>query len=191
MIQTPCTSKIIAEDFDPSQDPNESRIVPRELNLDFGQLFYPKEKRKIFEIRCFRRITDDQQVSVIVKPDATLGTLTTFDERVFYALVEIWQEQDKADVCLFSEREIARRIRVQWGGDTAKAIRDSLTRLCGVLIEWKGSFYDSTKNKLVDIHNPFSILSHLEIVSTKTQHFRDRRAEFSFNARVIKNLNSN
>ena len=185
------TNAIIAEDFDPSQDLNEPRIVSRELNFDFGQFFYPQEKRKIFEIRCFRRIADDQQINAIIKPDAILGTLTTFDERVFYALIEIWQEQEKADVCLFSEREIARRIKVQWGRQSAKAIRDSLTRLCGVSIDWQGSFYDSVKGGLVEIHNPFSILSHLEITSTKTQHFRDQRAEFSFNARVIKNLNSN
>ena len=185
------TNAIIAEDFDPSQDLNEPRIVSRELNFDFGQFFYPQEKRKIFEIRCFRRIADDQQINAIIKPDATLGTLTTFDERVFYALIEIWQEQEKADVCLFSEREIARRIKVHWGRQSAKAIRDSLTRLCGVSIEWQGSFYDSVKGGLVEIHNPFSILSHLEITSTKTQHFRDQRAEFSFNPRVIKNLNSN
>ena len=187
---------MIAEDTDKSQELNQPRIVSRELNLDFGQFFYPQEKRRIFDIRQFQSEVSDHQgniqyISAIVNPHARLGTLTTFDERVFYALIEIWQEQNQADICRFSEREISRRINLGWGQNTAGAIRDSLTRLSGVSIEWKGSFYDSAKDELIEIHNPFSILNHLEITSTKNKHFKDKRAEFGFNKRVIKNLNSN
>ncbi len=111
----PATNAIIAEDSDQSQELNRPRTVSRELNFDFGQFFYPNEKLKIFEIRYFQQISKDQQVRAIVSPHARFGTLTTLDERTFYALIEIWQEQDKADVCLFSEREIARRINLGWG----------------------------------------------------------------------------
>ena len=192
----PATATIVAEDLDQSQGLNQPRIVSRELNFDFGQFFYPQERRRIFETRYLQAETTDERgnrqgISAIVNPHARLGTLTTLDERVFYALIEIWQEQSKPNVCLFSEREIARRIRVQWGGDTAKAIHDSLTRLAGVQIEWQGSFYDSVKGGLTEIRNPFCILNHLEFVSTKTQHVRTQRAEFGFNQRVVKNLNSN
>ncbi len=193
-VSSSWAGNILAEDFNLSQDsstPAHPRSVPRELNFDFGQLFYPNEKRKIFEVRYFRRTSQSQEVSAVINPHAQLGTLTTFDERVFYALLELWQEQDKAAICRFSEREVARRIKRSWGGDTPGAIRDSLTRLASISIEWKGSFYDSATGELVDVHNPFCILSHLEITSTKTRHFRDQRAEFSLNQRIIKNLNSN
>ncbi len=190
------TETILPKKTDRSQELNQLRIVSRELNFDFGQFFYPQERRKIFETRYLQtQITDEhgnrQGISAIINPHARLGILTTFDERVFYALIEIWQEQNRVDICRFSEREIARRINVQWGRQSAKAIRDSLTRLSGVSIEWNGSFYDSTKDELIEIHNPFSILNHLEITSTKNKHFKDKRAEFGFNRRVIKNLNSN
>ena len=186
------TGPMVAEDFDPSQDLNEPRTVLRELNFDFGQFFYPQEKRKIFDIRYFQRIADDHEVRVIVKPDATLGTLTTFDERVFYALIEIWQEQHKPNTCSFSEREIARRIKVKWGRQSAKAINQSLKRLRMVGIEWLGAFYDSTKKEFVEIDdNPFSILNHLRIISTKNKGVGSQEAEFRFDDRVVQNLNSN
>ena len=195
-LESPTTDNIIAGYSDLSQEPNLARTVSRELNLDFAQFFYPQEKRRIFEIRYFQsEITDKQgnkqNVSAIVKPDATLGTLTTFDERVFYALVEIWHEQDKAGTCFFSEREIARRINLGWGKCTAKAISDSLIKLRGVLIEWQGSFYDSAQSKFIEIRNPFTIVNHLKIVSTKNGGIGSQIAEFGFDERVVQNLNSN
>ncbi len=195
-VESPTTDNIIAEDSDQSQEPNRLRTVSRELNLDFAQFFYPNESRRIFEIRHFQSdITDEQRnqqsVNAVVNPHATLGTLTTFDERVFYSLIEIWQEQDKAVTCLFSEREIARRINLGWGKCTAKAISESLIRLRGVLIEWQGSFYDSTQSKFIEIRNPFTIVNHLKIVSTKDGGIGSQIAEFGFDERVIQNLNSN
>ncbi len=188
----PATDTIIAEEEDSSQDPNQLRIVPRELNFDFGQLFYPQERRKIFEIRCFRQNTDDQQTRVIIKPDVTLGTLTTLDERVFYALIEIWKEQGKAQIGLFSEREILRRINSKWGEKTRDSVRDSLKRLRLVGIEWVEAFYDSVTKKFIGADdNPFTILSHLRIISTSNQGIGSQISEFSFDNKVVRNLNSN
>ena len=175
---------------------SQPRIVRRELNFDFGQLFYPQERRKLFDIRYLSsEITDHegnkQTVKAIVKPDATLGTLNTFDERTFYVLFEIWEEHDRSRECYFSEREIARKLKIKWGRDTAKAINDSLNRLRGVFIEWEGSFYDASKKRFITIKNPFTILSHLKVVSTKDEHFRAQIAEFSFDKRVVENFNCN
>ena len=192
----PMTETILSGKTGESQELNPTRIVSRELNFDFAQFFYPQEKRKIFEIRHFQSEITDQgitrSISATVKPDATLGTLTTFDERVFYALIEIWLEQGKPHIVIFSEREIARRIRIKWGRDTAKAINQSLKRLRLVGIEWLGAFYDSTQKQFVGTDdNPFTILSHLRIISTKTQGVGSQIAEFRFDERVLQNLNSN
>ena len=175
---------------------SQPRIVSRELNFDFGQFFYPQEKRKIFEIRYFSsEITDSQgnkrTIKATVKPDATLGTLTTFDERVYYVLIEIWKEQGRSQKAFFSERELARRLRIKWGRYTAKAITDSLNRLRGVFIDWEGSFYDFKQARFIKIKNPFTVLNHLKVSSTKDEAFKAQIAEFSFDERVIENLNNN
>ena len=192
----PMTETILSEKPGESQELNRTRIVSRELNFDFAQFFYPQEKRKIFEIRHFQSEITDQgitrSIGATVKPDATLGTLTTFDERVFYVLIEIWLEQRKPHTVIFSEREIARRINLGWGKNTAKAISESLKRLRLVGIEWLGAFYDSTQKQFVRTDdNPFTILSHLRIISTKTQGVGSQIAEFRFDERVLQNLNSN
>ena len=173
----------------------QPRIVRRELNLDFGQFFYPQEKRKVFVSRIFVSDLGDSEgnqriirAKVSYHPD--YGTLTTFDERVFYVLVELWQEQGKAETVYFSEREIARRLNIQWAGDSARRISKSLTRLRLVGIEWDGSFFHKPSNRLISISNPFTILSHLKTLSTKDEGIGSQIAEFRFDERVIQNLNS-
>ena len=186
---------------DPILTPNlvdlQPRIVSRERNLDFGQLFYASENRKIFITRLFQsEITDEkgnkQNVKVVVSFHPTYGTLNTFDERMYYVLVEIWQEQSKADICFFSEREIARRLKIPWAGSTTgKTIKQSLFRLRLVGIEWDGSFFHKQQQRYISIANPFTILSHLQLISTKDEGIGSQIAEFSFDQKVIENLNSN
>ena len=174
----------------------QPRIVSRERNLDFGQFFYPQEKRKIFVTRLFRsEVTDGngnkQTIKAVVSFHPTLGTLNTFDERVFYVLVELWQEQGKPNICYFSERDIQRRLKIKHGINNDKAVRESLTRLRIVGVEWDGSFYHKEKRCSISISNPFTILSHLKMISTKNEGIGSQVAEFSFDWRVIDNLNSN
>lgn len=172
----------------------QPRIVRRELNFDFGQLFYPNEKRKIFDIRYFRsgiKNRDEQIVKATIAPHAILGTLTTFDERTYYALVELWEESTRLSEVLFSEREIARRLCLGWGKCTAKAITESLARLRLVSIQWEESYFYQGKKQTVGIIQPFTILNHLKITSTKDEAFKAQIAEFSFDKKVLENLNSN
>ena len=175
----------------------QPRIVRRELNLDFGQFFYPQETRRIFISRLFlSELTDEQGNKKVTKAEVSFhpkyGTLNTFDERVFYLLVELWQEQGKLETVYFSEREIARRLdRKSRGSNTLTAIRESLIRLAGVLIEWDGSFFHKETDRFISIFKPFTILSHLEVVSTKESEIGSQIAEFRFDERVIQNLNLN
>ena len=174
----------------------QPRIVRRELNLDFGQFFYPSYKR-IFRVRVYQSELRDEQgnkrvTKAVVRFDSILGTLNTFDERVFYILVELWQEQGKLETVYFSEREIARQLNIKWaGGDTAKTIQESLTRLRIVGIVWDGSFFHKETNRFISICNPFTILSHLKTFTTKDEGIGSQIAEFRFDERVIHNLNLN
>lgn len=176
------------------QNSNPPRIVRRELNLDFGQFFYPNESRKIFDIRYFQSTIIDEQgneqtIKATVEPSARLGTLTTFDERVYYCLVELWEENNKSHRVLFSEREIARKLNIQWGRNTSKAINESLNRLRIVGIQWEGSFYSKVEDRYIEIRNPFTILNHLKSTSTKDKGFKAQIAEFGFDDKVLENLN--
>lgn len=172
------------------------RIIRKELNFDFGQFFYPQEKRRIFETRYFySELTDIEGSKKIIKatlyPNHELGTLNTFDERVFYALIETWQEQDKQKYIYFSMREIARKLKLNWGANNSKAIESSLIKLRTAYIKWEGSFYNKKNNEYISIKNPFSIINHLELVSNKTKGVGSQVAEFSFDERTLKNLNLN
>lgn len=176
-------------------DKIQKRVVRKELNFDFGQFFYPQEKRKIFETRYFcseieARSGNKKLVEAIVLPHPRLGTLTTFDERVFYVLIEMWSQQGKPAKTYFSEREIVRRLGIKWGNNTAKAVDNALYRLKGIIIEWKGSFFSKKEQQHITIKNPFNILSHLEILSTKDRHISRQLGTFTFNERVIENLDS-
>ena len=178
---------------------NQPRTVSRERNLDFGQLFYPQEKRKVFVVRTLQSEIKDatgstQTIKAVVNYVPKYGTLTTFDERVYYVLVEIWEEQSRADVCFFSEREVAKRLGIGWSAGQrgiAKTIRDSLFRLRGVLIEWDGSFFHKVKNEHISITRPFTVLNHLELVDVKSVKVGSQVAEFGFDQMVIDNINSN
>lgn len=183
--------EIITTDLDKIQ----KRVVRKELNFDFGQFFYPQEKRKIFETRYFCSEIEAESgnkklVEAIVLPHPRLGTLTTFDERVFYVLIEMWSQQGKPAKTYFSEREIVRRLGIKWGNNTAKAVDNALYRLRGIIIEWKGSFFSKKEQRYMTIKNPFNILSHLEILSTKDRHISRQLGTFTFNDRVIENLDS-
>ena len=107
----------------------QPRIVPRESNLDLGQFFYPDERSKRFELREFHSIFTDNEgnshtTKILIKPDVTLGSLTTFDERVMYALLELWKEQGQADKINFSVRELIKRLKIKKSSTTLKAVKD-------------------------------------------------------------------
>ena len=179
----------------PLLENHQPRIVSRERNLDFAILFYPQEKRKVFVNRTLEsRLKDSkgntQVIRVVVKHDSTLGTLTTLDERVYYVLVEMWEEQYRPDICFFSEREIARRLNMPWGKSTPKTIRDSLFRLRLVGVEWNGYFYHKATDSNISSDRPFTILNHLALIDVKSKKVGSQVAEFGFDQMVIENLSS-
>ena len=175
---------------------SQPRIVPRESNLDLGQFFYPDEKSKRFEIREFQSVIVDDQgnkqtTKISINPDIKRGSLNTLDERIMYALLEFWKEQDQADVIVFSLRELLSKLHLGWGKCTLKSAKDSITRLRSVFIEWESSFYLKSEERHLEILSPFTIINNLNIVSNKTKGVGSATAYFSFDPNFLANLKSN
>lgn len=171
---------------------NQKRIVRKELNLDFGNFFYPNTKRRIFDVRYFYGSQDSSETNKEIRatlfPNPKLGILTTFDERVFYILSELWEEQGKQDKTYFSIREIARRLKLEWGTNTKTSIKHSLIRLRTAYIEWIESFYNKEEDEYISIENHFMILNTLEITSNKSKGIGSQMGVFSFDEKTVKNL---
>ncbi len=175
---------------------SQPRIVPRELNLDLGQFFYPDEKSKRFEIREFHATFSDAEgnsctTKVLIKPDATLGTLTTFDERVMYVLLELWKEQGQPYKVRFSYRELLRRLQTKIGRDTLRAIQNSVERLGGVMLRWENSFYIKSEDRYIDLLTPFTIITNVKVATNRAKGIGAAVCEFSFNENFLNNLKAN
>ena len=62
------------------------------------------------------------------------GTVTTEDQRMFYALIKQWEDSGKPRTqVFFSDRLLARLLKKSWGTNVIDAITGSLSRLPRVL----------------------------------------------------------
>lgn len=172
---------------------SKERTVPVELNLATPSIWYPQEKRKIFEIRSFKHEWSDEDgkgisAEIKIKYDPELGTLNTADYRVLLCLMELWVEQNKPDKIIFSVRHIIRMLGSQMGRDTYHQVRISLLRLAGVGFNWNGAFYDFLEKKYIHIEKAFSVISDLGIVTKKDKNVTTEESYAVLNEIIIKNL---
>ncbi|MGB5635815.1 MAG: hypothetical protein WBM44_30245 [Waterburya sp.] len=177
-------------------DQHEPRIVSRESNLDLGQFFYPDERSKRFEIRKLEsKVTDKQGncriTKISINPNPTLGGLTTFDERVMYAFLELWKEQDQPDKINFSVRELIKRLKITKSSTTLKAVKDSIIRLGSVFFEWESSFYLKKDDKYLELLTPFTILTNIKLVTTKNKGIGAALCQCSLAENFLENLKAN
>ena len=174
----------------------QPRIVPRESNLDLGQFFYPDERSKRFEIRKLEsKVTDEQGncriTKISINPNPTLGGLTTLDERVMYALLELWKEQGQPDKINFSIRELIKRLKITKSSTTLKAVKDSIIRLGSVFFEWESSFYLKKDDKYLELLTPFTILTNIQLVTTKNKGVGTALCQCSLAENFLENLKAN
>lgn len=135
-----------------------------------------------------------QQVKVYYVDE--VGTLTTEDQKVFYALVKIWEDWGKAkEITYFSLQQLGRVLKKKWGSYAIETIVQSLTRLRTIGIVWIDSYFDNVQ-KTTKSHNsaliPFTILSSLKIISRKQDgHITTASGYFRFDDDILSNLQSN
>lgn len=174
------------------------RIRP-ELNLEKWPIWRPSNSRL------------EQQDEVIIKRESILpngmkstaqvkvqrvgklGLLTTEDQKVYYALIKIWEENGcpTAQV-LFSLRRLSRILNKTWGKKIIEYLSLSTTKLRAVPFVMVNTFYDSVTKEIIEVMDVFNILSELKIVKRKTDgHITKEAGYFRFNDHILKNLLNN
>jgi hypothetical protein len=174
------------------------RIIRPELNIERWSIWQPSSSRAAPRPRIIIRevtLENGSKVTSKVKVHYTdEGALTTFDQRVYYALIRIWEEEGRSiGTTNFSLRRLARILKMSWGPSTHKALLSSLTRLHITPFSWEHAFFDKEKGEtLRTTGNAFHILSELHIEQwEKGKAITREQARFRFGERILKNLYAN
>ena len=124
-----------------------------------------------------------------------LGTVTTEDQRMFYALIRLWEESGKpADrPVFFSDRQLARLLHKKWGTNVIESINASLRRLRTTPLRWINSYHrNDGSGKSVEEETFFNFLEQLKIVTRKEHgHITNQQGYFKFGNDILNNLLNN
>ncbi len=125
-----------------------------------------------------------------------LGTTTTEDQKMFYALIRNWEENGKpADrPVFFSDRLLARLLKKKgWGTNVIEAITASLRRLRLTPLRWINSYHRrDNSGKSVETEIPFQFLSNLKIVTRRQDgHVTNQQGYYEFDPNILQNLLAN
>lgn len=170
-----------------------NRKVSVERNLDSWPLWTPVDSRVSHPERRFEReirLPDGTiaAASVIVRTVTSLGPLTTEDQKVLFALLEIWQDSGRPETITFSLAQLCRRLKRSWGSIQREAIRKSLDRLADTPMEWVRAFFDSQKQEHLSVLEKFRILDRLRIVRREFEKTNTAECEASFHPLALANL---
>jgi hypothetical protein len=169
-----------------------------ELNLEKWSIFAPAHS-KTKRARTLTRITTLPDGSVRtskVSVDATerLGTLTTEEQKTYYALIKIWEDKGKPeDHVPFSLRRVARTRGRTWGKRALDETVNEMRRLTGIPLEWSDSFFNKETGETVELLESFHILDNLKIALKKRGDKIANRevGYFKFNDFILRNLLNN
>jgi hypothetical protein len=122
-----------------------------------------------------------------------LGTITTEDQKMFYALIRHWEENGKpADrPVYFSDRVIARLLKKRgWGTNVITAITASLRRLRTTPLRWIKSYHrQESPDREMEEETLFNFLDTLKIVTRKEHgHVTNQQGYFQFDREILSNL---
>lgn len=179
----------------------EERELPvrirAELNVEKWAIWQPANARTELRERVFERTIEAPDGSRVtakltVAPNIR-GNLTTEDQRVYYALVKIWEEKGRnISYTPFSLRRLAAVLGRPWSKQTIQSLRDSLTRLRLTGFIWEQAFEDGSRKNRLGVLHPFTILDDLKIIDKKhDKHVTTEGGYFRFHDAVLKNLLAN
>jgi hypothetical protein len=174
--------------------------IRTDLNLEKWSLWQPahsvnKKSRTLTRITTDKDGVQKQQKVTVIYADP-IGTLTTEDQKTFYALVKHWENSGRLETTtFFSLRHLSRILNKKWGTYTKDTLSQSLTRLRAVGIIWTDSYFDPAKKdfkKILEAETPFTILSNLKVIRTKVDgHITKEHGYFRFDDDILGSLRAN
>ncbi len=183
--------------FRSTQSAAMEKIRP-ELNLEKWAIWELARAKGRAEVKILeRQLTgpDGSKLTARVKRGITdLGTTTTEDQKIYYALTKIFEENGRREgPTAFSLRQIAKILKKKWGTNVITSITNSLLRLRQTPFTWNNSYYDSTSGQTIKLLDTFNILSDLKLSEREHQDGVSRTATaiFRFNQHIEKNLVGN
>ena len=172
-------------------------IVRSELNLEKWSIWLPANSRLARQDRVIERevtLPDGSRVNARVEVlFTTRGSFTTEDQKVYYALIKLWEEAGRGeDPVTFSLRQVAKVLRRTWGTKVMNSLIASLVRLRVNGFVWENSYYDGTTKETVRLLDTFTILGDLKVARRDREGKLSKEAgTFRFNEYVLKNLRAN
>ncbi len=178
--------------------PDPERVRP-ELNLERWSVWQPARSKSGPRARVLEReipLPDGSRVHARVEVGFTQrGMLTTEDQKTYYALVKLWEENGRAqqeERVVFSLRHLARILKKQWGTNVIDALTQSLARLYATPFFWTHAYYDSHTGETQETLEGFRILDELKIIRAgkkgEPPHTGRAMAYFRFNHLILSNL---
>ncbi len=175
------------------RDVSHSRIAV-DLNLEKWPLWQPA--------RSTRRQTRMLERTIAVAPAHTVtarvtigyvdkvGTLTTEDQRVFYALVKLWEEHGRSsERTPLSLRTLAQTLKRRWGSNVIAALTRSLVRLRTVPLILEHAYHDAVTDQTYALLDPFTLLADVQIVKrTRATIVTHDAGYFTWNRLILGNL---
>lgn len=141
--------------------------VRLETNLDSQPIWapssYANERKRVYPLPW-----RGENASVTVQSSGEYGMLRGFDKLVLTALVHLWNHQgrDETGRVYFQVIDVIRALGRSQDGKTYQAIKDSLHRLRGCLVQYQFSFFDQSSQEYVSLRDK-TILTDLFIVEPK------------------------
>jgi hypothetical protein len=182
-----------------SQSEGQPEKIRVELNIEkWPGIWQPAKGHTKLVARTLERHVasgDGQATSKLIVGFTDLGTLTTEDQKMFYALIHQWEKAGKpvGRPVYFSDRVLSRLLHKGWGTNVIDAITGSLRRLRTIPLRWIKAFHKSGEiDNEYEEEIPFQMLDDLKIVTRKAHgHITNQQGYFQFNRHIEANLFGN
>jgi hypothetical protein len=171
--------------------------IRSDLNLEKWTLWTPAKSKSEPRVKTLRRVfdlPDGTTVTAEVEVGFTnRGTLTTEDQKTFYALLKLWEDKGRpTEQTYYSLRRLTKVLNKRWGTNVINATSESLARLRATPLTWKNSYQNGAEKATIEILELFNILADLKIIRSKHDgHITQEYGFFKFNDFILKNLLAN
>jgi hypothetical protein len=176
------------------QTPTLPERIRPELNVEKWSIWQPANSRNGPRARTIERealLPDGQKLVAKLSIGFTdKGSLTTEEQRVYYALVRHWEDRGRPpDFIPLSLKRLAKLLRKPWGQKTRESLRRSLLKLRVTPFVWEQSYVEGATGKTLRLLDAFTILSDLKIICREDEgHVTREAGYFRFHEAITQNL---